>query len=235
MPSGIYVRTIEMNERQSKIMTGKLTGDPRLSRKGKLNSQYGKTGENAPNYNPKNYILETRICVCGCSLPFECSLSSKKRFIKGHGRIGKIFSEEALKLMSEARKGEKHPNFGKSAYPGSGYGKSGKRKDLNNQSFRSTWDANVTRIFNYEGIPSEYECKRFPLIRADGSKTSYLPDHHIVGTHIWYEQKGYMRSGCLEKITLFREQYPNEILIVIGPEEYKRFKESYKDLIPNWE
>jgi hypothetical protein len=44
-----------------------------------------------------------------------------------------------------------------------------------------------------------------------------------------------MNEKSKEKIQLFKEQYPEETLIVIGKEEYNRMKDTYEDLIPNWE
>jgi hypothetical protein len=144
-------------------------------------------------------------------------------------------SEETLKLMSEAQKGEKNHNFGKPGPAKGGRGKGGKREDLGNQYFRSSWEPNIARVFNWEGIPFEYEHKRFILVRSDKLKATYCLDFHITGTNIWYEVKGYMDKLSAEKIQLFKEQYPDEILIVIGLEKYRALKETYKYLISNWE
>jgi hypothetical protein len=162
------------------------------------------------NANMSKAKTGTRICNCICQAPFECEVCSDQIFINGHQNIGR-------------------PNSNKY-----GRGKGGFREDLGIY-VRSTWEANWSRSLNYEGIPWEYECKRFILERADKSKYTYCPDFHILGTAIWYEVKGYMNEKSKKQIKLFKEQYPNETLIVIGKEEYKRMAETYKDLIPNWE
>lgn len=57
--------------------------------------------------------------------------------------------------------------------------KSGKRKDLDNQFFRSAWEANVARILNYLKIEWRYEYKRFIFDKNDIGIDSYQPDFYL--------------------------------------------------------
>lgn len=52
------------------------------SKLGSNNPMYEKCGELHPNWVP----IETRICGCGCEGTFECKVSSKQKYIYGHGR-----------------------------------------------------------------------------------------------------------------------------------------------------
>jgi hypothetical protein len=236
-----YIRTPEILEKQSKALMGHLVsrevrdkiakaliGTTRTE-ESKLKQSKTMSGENHPNYNPKNYIMETRYCACGCLAPFECSITSEKSCLTGHSRLTK----EKHENMSRATSGKNNGHYGKPAAKEAGRGKVGTRLDLN-QFFRSTWEANQARVFNWEGIPWKFESKRF-YFTGDNVKSSYCPDFHIPGTNIWYEVKGYMDDVAKKTIKIFRKQYPNEILIVIGKEEYGRMRDTYKDLIPNWE
>jgi len=109
-----------------------------------------------------------------------------------------------------------------------GRGKVGHRQDLINQFFRSTWEANIARIFNLFNAKFEHEKHRF-LINGKW----YHPDFKIMNT--FFEIKGYMKPGDQAKVDGFREAHPEFKFIVIGPAEYANLEKRYKDLIPAWE
>lgn len=79
--------------------------------------------------------------------------------------IGRKYSDEAKHNMSLGRKGmkltDKHKHslslshIGHPSYNTCGSGKTGRRMDLNNQFFRSTYEANFVRILNYLRIEWE--------------------------------------------------------------------------------
>ncbi len=112
------------------------------------------------------------------------------------------------------------------------HGKGGYREDIN-MYVRSTWEYNFVKILQRLNIPFEYEPKTFPLLDESGSLVdSYTPDFRLKDK--WYEIKGVFNSAKdwsnvplqfqqnITKINLFKQQYPNEKLVIIGKKEYKR-------------
>lgn len=107
--------------------------------------------------------------------------------------------------------------------------KQGKRPDLNNQYFRSRWEANFARIMNYEGKSWQFEPEYFELEDA----WHYIPDFLVDGDY--YEIKGRMTAKDEHKHALFRLKYPHLRLHIVGAVEYTAYRIQYKDLIPTWE
>lgn len=110
------------------------------------------------------------------------------------------------------------------------FGKKGKRKDLNNKFFRSTWEANFARILNFLNLNWEYEKETFQL----KDNFSYTPDF-LIENNVYVEIKGYMNPIAKNKIDLFKLIYPNINLIIIGKNEYKILKECYHVKLKEWE
>lgn len=127
----------------------------------------------------------------------------------------------------------------------------GFRPDIGH-STRSTYEANIYRIFQKEKKQYKYENENtFPIIFPDGTQHNYIIDICDVeglfaeaGTYI--EVKGYMDEKSIIKINSFREQYPQYKLITIGKRlkcehsyiydiDYNELEQKYKDLIPLWE
>jgi hypothetical protein len=106
--------------------------------------------------------------------------------------------------------------------------KGGTRPDLG-MYFRSNWEANFARIQNLLGVQWQYEVESFQLTDT----LSYTPDFKVGDEY--YELKGRMDQGDLDKIAKFREQHSELILHVIGPEEYNKLRAEFKSKIPNWE
>jgi len=111
----------------------------------------------------------------------------------------------------------------------------GKRKDLDNAYFRSSWEANIARYFNLVGIEWEYEPKQFEFPVKRGC-VSYKPDFYLPKEDVWIEVKGYMDQKSKTKLNRFKKYYPDEYkkLSIIGKEAYKSIAK-YKTLIPFWE
>lgn len=139
---------------------------------------------------------------------------------------GRIVSESSKKLMSQARKKlfREHPEL---IYSNAN---SGKRKDLNDQYFRSNWEANYARILNEQNIKWEYESQTFDLSNG----TSYTPDFKI-GDKKFVELKGWFDNDSKQKIELFLKEYPDYELDLIGETEYYSLRNLFKHKIPNWE
>jgi len=107
--------------------------------------------------------------------------------------------------------------------------KSGIRQNLNNQYFRSTWEANLARILNYLGIKWEYESRRIFL-----NDCSYLPDFYLPDFKIYIEVKG-DRFGKDKKLQLLHQQIPNFPLKVLDREGYQILQRKYSCIINGWE
>lgn len=251
MPRGKYVRTPQMNTNNAKAQVGKHSNNVGCC-KYKPEVHVMETRYCAcPNHEPfqcttisKQMYIHGHYRLGKPHTQKSLNTMSESKLGMKNPMSGKHHKLEARTAISVAqtgtgnsmygRTGEKDPMFGKPPHPSSGQGFGGKRNDLNNQYFRSTWESNQARVFNYEGIPFKFEPKTFILTRSDGSKLTYTPDF-LVANSIWYEIKGYMRPEAQEKINLFKEQYPDETLILIDREKYKQMQTNYKSLIPNWE
>lgn len=125
-------------------------------------------------------------------------------------RMKKLFQENPEKIYSNAN--------------------GGKRGDLNNQYFRSNWEANYARILNEQKIVWQYEPETFQLSNG----TTYTPDFKT-GDKRFVEIKGWYDSDSKQKILLFLKEYPDYELELIGKTEYYSLRSLFKDIIPAWE
>jgi len=129
-----------------------------------------------------------------------------------------------------------------------GTGITGTRKDT--QTFaRSTYEANIDRIFIYENKKYADEFtppnQRFVLKDKNNNITTYQPDRvdldGLFCKDSFVEVKGYMYPEDWAKINLFREQHKDKKLIVISDDSkfanilYSELKQKYQTLIPLWE
>lgn len=115
--------------------------------------------------------------------------------------------------------------------------KSGKREDLNNIFFRSAWEANIARYYNYIGVKWEYEPKTFIFDNVTRGSVSYTPDFYLPEEDKWIEIKGWMDSKSKTKLKRFARQYPEEYkkLELIQQKEYNEIKRKMSGFIKNWE
>lgn len=118
----------------------------------------------------------------------------------------------------------------------------GLRLDLSKtQVIKSSMEANVFRVYKYlknkhGKIDIDYE----PLIFFFKSKSfvkAYIPDFRVTDeNHSWFlEVKGYWDKASLEKVRLFKKDFPNEKLYIIDPICYQKIENAYKDKISYWE
>lgn len=129
--------------------------------------------------------------------------------------------------------GKKHPGLNKGRLPSllAGRGKVGFRDDINH-FVRSTWEANFARFLQFMKIDYEYEKHRFKL----SNDSAYSPDFFIKDSGLFIEIKGYMDDKSKEKIKLFRKEYPQYKLKILGVNEYPKFKEIFHIFrIKGWE
>jgi predicted nuclease of restriction endonuclease-like RecB superfamily len=115
------------------------------------------------------------------------------------------------------------------ASPRVGTGRRGKRADLGGTPFRSSWEANVARIFTACGIEWEFEPQRFTLT----SGQTYAPDFRL-GNGTYIEVKGYWRPEARARFDAFRAEYPVTVH-VIDQHRYQSMEARWSRTILNWE
>jgi hypothetical protein len=115
--------------------------------------------------------------------------------------------------------------------------KGGKRKDLNNIYFRSSWEANIARYYNFLGIEWQFEPKTFVFANITRGSVSYTPDFYLPKEDKWVEVKGWMDGKSKTKLKRFKKQYPEEYakLQLITEKEYKEIKRKIAPFIKEWE
>lgn len=128
--------------------------------------------------------------------------------------------------------------------PGSTYtrSKGGRRSDLNDQYFRSAWEANYARWLNFrthhgDVLRWEYEPQtfRFPVQRGT---MSYTPDFRVTfsdGRSEWHEVKGWLTQQGATALKRFTKYYPVEVLVLIGTDEYRAIAKQAKSMVEGWE
>ena len=141
--------------------------------------------------------------------------------------------------------------------------KSGFRKDLG-IAFRSSWESNIARYFNYLKIPWIYEQYEFEFKTIKRGNRYYKPDFYLPRTDNLVEVKGFMNSASKTKLRRFKKYYPEEAkklqFVIYDPcsrsvengkvmkflmddlkikfvdiISYKEIKDKLGKLIPNWE
>lgn len=148
----------------------------------------------------------------------------KKRISEIHS--GRLVKDNTRKLISERMKKLLHDHPEKIYSNANG----GRRKDLNNQYFRSNWEANYARILNEQKIEWKYEPETFQL----STGLTYTPDFKI-GENKYVELKGWYDNDSKQKIELFLKEYPHLELDLIGETEYYSLRNVFKPIISNWE
>ena len=134
----------------------------------------------------------------------------------------------AANKISKSLIGNKR-GLGRPCSSGIGRGKTGIREDIGHY-VRSTWEANIARVFLLNNISYEYEKHRFIL-----GDCSYCPDFYIPEKDIYIEVKGYLTSKAKEVLRKFIKANPDIALLVIDKEVYKTLQERFKDKIIVWE
>lgn len=183
------------------------------------------------------------------------------------GMLGKKHSEETLDILSQRSIEKwKDPNFilnqedyrqnvsdrmtlvmasGDKRYRrGYSRGKQGKRDDLNNQYFRSSWEANYARYLNFllkhnEIYKWEFEPDTFIFEAIKRGTRSYLPDFKIWETSdsqpYYVEIKGWMDAKSKTKLDRMEKYFPQIKIILLQKKEYHAIQRAVGRLIKNWE
>ncbi len=121
--------------------------------------------------------------------------------------------------------------------------KGGKRADLDNRYFRSSWEANWARYLNWLKSIGEvqswfYESKTFEFTRIKRGGRFYTPDFLVInknGTAEFHEIKGYMDKRSATKLRRMAKYYPEVKLILIDAPMYSSVARKVVGMIPNWE
>jgi len=176
--------------------------------------------------------------------------------------LGIKFSEEAKERLSLAsRKRWQDPNsyfnqpeyrqylsdrFSKTVGLRRGYtkGSGGKRTDLGDHYFRSSWEANYARYLNFlqkagDIFKWEYEPDVFWFEKIKRGTRSYTPDFKIwvteKGEPHYEEIKGWYDKRSKTKMKRMRRYYPAVKVILIDEKAYAAISSQVRRLIPNWE
>lgn len=118
----------------------------------------------------------------------------------------------------------------------------GKRADLNNQYFRSAWEANFARYLNFLQAQGEierweYEPDEYEFHTIKRGNRYYIPDFKVFesdGSYVYYEVKGYMDKDSATKLKRMAKYYPEETVHLIERDEYRAIAK-WKRLIEGWE
>lgn len=107
------------------------------------------------------------------------------------------------------------------------------RTDLKSH-FRSSWEANVARIFNYLNIKWEYEKGSFERYKDNKCNGYYFPDFFL-GDKVIIEIKGFWNPDSRNKVLEFTKHYTDYKCYLIDKDMYINLKNKYQQFIPEWE
>lgn len=200
----------------------------------------------------------------GAQVKENCSVNSKKWLEKNDhpkGMKGKTHSQEMKQSMSQRIKTyyknltpeKKALQYSKMVQSQRDNGVYNKPRGSWNSAwrtiggktkfFRSRWEANYARYLQLlkekgEIIDWEHEPQTFWFLEIMRGSRSYLPDFKITkldGTHYWIEVKGWMDSRSLTKLKRFAKYYPDEVLVLIRGDWFKKNSDELMRVIPDWE
>jgi hypothetical protein len=153
-----------------------------------------------------------------------------------------------MQLRSIRTKVSRYGNGGAYKYDGSdtnrfSRSRSGKRPDLDDRYFRSSWEANYARYLNWlqshGGIASwRYEPKTFVFEGVTRGPFTYTPDFEITeknGSVVFHEVKGWMDSKSRGKLKRFAKFYPDIKIVIIDKRQYDAIKYQVSAAIRGWE
>ena len=126
-----------------------------------------------------------------------------------------------------------------------GYSKTGKRPDLNNQYFRSRWEANYARYLNLimandkDVVGWEYEVDTFEFRRIKRGTRFYTPDfkvHFADGHFEYHEVKGWKHPKGETALKRFTKYFPEHKLIIIEEDWFQAAnRQGLPALVIGWE
>ncbi len=119
----------------------------------------------------------------------------------------------------------------------------GRRKDLGNIYFRSSWEANWARYLEWlrqkgEILSWEYESRTFEFEGIKRGTRFYTPDFRVVtpdGQEEYHEVKGYMDRKSATKLKRMAKYWPRVKIVLIDSKVYQSHAKDLRYLIPGWE
>lgn len=123
-------------------------------------------------------------------------------------------------------------------------GKMGRRVDLGDQFFRSSWEANYARYLNFlirkkNIFKWEFEPDTFWFEAIKRGTRSYLPDFKIWekedSTPYYVEVKGWMDAKSKTKLARMAKYYPDIKVVIFGAKEYRELNKKMSGFIKHWE
>lgn len=121
---------------------------------------------------------------------------------------------------------------------------SGKRSDLGDIHFRSSWEANYARYLNLLVKMKvvewwDFEKETFWFENIKRGVRSYKPDFRVKYKHDpvleYVEIKGWVTSKDRTKWKRMKKYHPNIKLVVVGKKEYESIRNKWRSAIPTWE
>lgn len=106
------------------------------------------------------------------------------------------------------------------------YTKTGRRKDLGPDVYRSGWESDFARILKSFGIQYQFEPRTYYFPVKRGTK-SYVPDFYLTKTDEYVEIKGWFDDKSRIKLTRFKRYFPDEfkkLHVVISKYDKKALK-----------
>jgi hypothetical protein len=112
----------------------------------------------------------------------------------------------------------------------------GRRADLGERYFRSSYEANYARYLNWSKVPWEYETKTFWFEGIKRGSRSYTPDFWIIPEAEFHEVKGWMDPKSATKLKRMKKYHPAVKVVIIGGDWFKSAeRQKLCSLIPGWE
>lgn len=148
-------------------------------------------------------------------------------------RLGPEKAARIREGLSRRNAGRGNPMYGRPPRSTKTYTNAGYREDLGHY-VRSSWEADLARVFRHLGWVYQYEPRTFELIDEQGVPSTYTPDFYVPELDQWYEVKGWMDAVSARKIALFRAQYPEHDLVIVDKTLFAEFQLQYAELVA-WE
>jgi len=120
----------------------------------------------------------------------------------------------------------------------------GRREDIGQIWFRSSWEANYARYLNLLVKMKiveqwDYEPQTFWFEGVKRGVVSYLPDFRVCYRNDprpeYIEIKGWITQKDRTKWARMKKFHPDIKLVVVGPKEYREIANKWASALPNWE
>jgi hypothetical protein len=179
------------------------------------------------------------------------SAESIARSVAGAANWRALQSQETMNEFGRRSAETRIKKYGTAAPPGfmdgssSPYSrtKSGRRADLGDQFFRSSWEANYARFLNMlvnqgEVARWEFEPDTFWFEQIRRGVRSYTPDFKVWrhdGSFYYVEVKGWMDPKSKTKLKRMKKYHPHVELRLFGAKAYRELARKLGSALPGWE